>query len=234
MSRGLSAALLTAAVFLSPVPLIATTIPAAAQVNVSVSFNTFYDELSPYGDWHYHPRWGDVWRPIRVERDFRPYQRGYWVNTIEYGWVWNSEYPWGDIPFHYGRWVFDPYDGWLWVPGYVWAPAWVVWRQGGGHVGWFPMPPDPDFLAGYDVYRTDWDWNRGHFGYSDWYGPSFAVGLAASWLFVELRYFPQRDYYRYVRPRTQVVNIINNTVNVTNYVTVNNRIINRSVDIAQV
>ena len=96
----------------------------------NVSFGYFYDELAPYGVWYNHPRWGDVWHPTRVEADFRPYYRGHWVNTIEYGWTWNSDYPWSDVPFHYGRWVLDPNDGWLWVPGYVWAPAWVIWRSG--------------------------------------------------------------------------------------------------------
>ena len=236
MSRRLSSSLLAAVVALSPIPLIATSTPAAAQfnVNINVGFDTFYDELSPYGDWNYHPRWGDVWRPRRIGADFRPYSRGYWVNTIEYGWTWETQDPWGDIPYHYGRWVMDPYDGWLWVPGYTWAPAWVVWRQGGGNIGWFPMPPDDRFLAGYDVYRADWNWDRGYFGYSDWYGPSIVAGLAAAWTFVALDRFADRDYYRYAVPQTRVVNIINNTTNITNYITVNNRIVNRSVDVAQV
>ena len=87
MSRRLSASLLAAAVALTPIPLIAT---AQVNVNVNVGFDYFYDELSPYGQWNYHPRWGDVWRPTRVGSDFRPYYRGYWVNT-EYGWTWESQ-----------------------------------------------------------------------------------------------------------------------------------------------
>jgi hypothetical protein len=235
MSRRLSASLLAAAVALTPIPLIATATPAAAQVNVNVNigFDYFYDQLSPYGEWNYHPRWGDVWRPTRVGSDFRPYFRGYWVNT-EYGWTWESEEPWGDATYHYGRWVFDPNDGWMWVPGYTWAPAWVVWRGGGNNIGWFPMPPDDRFLAGVEVYRDDWDWNRGYFGYSDWYGPSVATGLLAAWTFVALDRFADRDYYRYAYPRPQVVNIVNNTTNITNYVTVNNRIVNRSIDVTRV
>jgi Family of unknown function (DUF6600) len=235
MSRRLQATLLAAAVALSPIPLVATSAPAAAQVNVSVNigFDYFYDELAPYGEWNYHPRWGDVWRPVRVNRDFRPYVRGYWVNT-EFGMTWESQDAWGDLTYHYGRWVYDPYDGWLWVPGYTWAPAWVVWRGDSRNIGWFPMPPDDRFLAGVEVYRTDWNWDRGYFGYSDWYGPSIATGLLAAWTFVALDHFADRDYYRYVQPRTQIVNIVNNTTNITNYVTVNNRIVNRSVDVTLV
>jgi hypothetical protein len=216
--------------------MIAMATPAAAQVNVgvNVSFDYFYDRLSPYGEWYYHPRWGDVWHPTRVGADFRPYYRGHWVNTVEYGWTWNSDDPWGGVPYHYGRWVFDPVDGWLWVPGYTWAPAWVVWRGGGNNIGWFPMPPDDQFLAGVEVYRDDWNWDRGYYGYADWYGPTIATGLLAAWTFVALDHFADRDYYRYAYQRPQVVNIINNTTNVTNYTTVNNRIINRSVDVTRV
>src|ERR1044071_7606642 len=171
MQRKLAARLLATALVLSPVAFIEAAVPASAQTNFSISFGYFRDELAPYGRWYHHARWGDVWRPS--ERGFRPYYRGHWDYTNRYGWVWASDYEWGDIPFHYGRWVYDPYDGWLWVPGYVWAPAWVVWRSGGGYIGWFSMPPDDDFLAGDEFYRTDWkDWDRG-FGYVDWYGPSY-------------------------------------------------------------
>src|SRR5262245_4828068 len=91
--------------------------------DADVSFGGFQRELSPYGDWSYNPRWGDVWRP-RVAYGFKPYFNGYWANTREYGWMWISDDPWGDVTYRYGRWVFDPRDGWMWVPGYVWGPSW--------------------------------------------------------------------------------------------------------------
>ena len=225
-----------AALAMSPVALVATSNPASAQAGFSVSFGYFYDELQPYGTWHHHPRWGDVWRPRGVEADFRPYYRGHWENTRQYGFLWASDHVWGDIPFHYGRWVYDPFDGWLWLPGYVWGPSWVVWRSGGGYTGWFPMPPDDGFLyGGNDPYLNRWDnWDRGY-GYADWYGPSFGLNqLINFWIFVEDRRFADRDYIRYVPPRNTYVNIVNNTTNVTNYVTVNNYIINRSVDVTRV
>ena len=170
-----------------------TTAPAAAQGNFSISFGYFYDELAPYGRWYHHPRWGDVWHPIRVERGFRPYRNGHWEYTNRYGWLWESDYDeWGDITSHYGRWVYDPNDGWLWVPGYVWAPAWVVWRSAPGYVGWFPMPPDDRFLAGDEIYRTDWNnWDRGY-GYADWYGPSYGSNwLASVAVWVDDRHFAE-------------------------------------------
>jgi hypothetical protein len=235
MPRKFSIKLVAAALALSAVPLAATTLPASAQANFRVSFGYFYDSLAPYGQWFHHPRWGDVWQPRRIESDFRPYRRGHWDYTDRFGWVWASDYVWGDIPFHYGRWVFDPSDGWLWVPGYVWSPAWVVYRRGGGYVGWFPMPPDEAFLAGDEVYRTNWDnWDRSY-GYLDWYGPRFGPNwLLSMGVFVDERHFADRDFSRFTPRPDALPSIVNNTRNVTNYATVNNYIVNRSVDRDQI
>src|SRR6266567_5874242 len=235
MSRKFTVKLFAATLALSPIALVGTTLPASAQGNFRVSFGYFYDSLAPYGQWFHHARWGDVWQPRRVERNFRPYSRGHWDYTDRFGWVWAADYEWGDIPFHYGRWVYDPYDGWLWVPGYVWSPAWVVYRRGGGYVGWFPMPPDDAFLAGDEIYRTNWDnWDRAY-GYLDWYGPRFGPNwLLSIGVFVDERHFADRDFNRFAPRPNELVNIINNTRNVTNYTTVNNYIVNRSVDREQI
>src|SRR5690606_41688585 len=102
--------------------------------NEQVSFQLFYDELSPYGQWINDPQYGYIWLPD-VRGDFRPYAtNGHWINT-EYGNTWYSDYDWGWAPFHYGNWVFNNNYGWAWVPGYEWGPAWVSWRQGGGQIG---------------------------------------------------------------------------------------------------
>jgi hypothetical protein len=78
---------------------------------------------------------------------WRPYcDQGHWVYTAD-GWFWESDYPWGDIVFHYGRWYRDS-RGWIWVPGYDWAPAWVCWRRAEGYCGWAPLPPSAVFKAG--------------------------------------------------------------------------------------
>jgi len=125
---------------------VATYHKAAAQADVQVSYQTFYDELSPYGDWINYPEYGYVWQP-NAGADFRPYNtNGQWVWTEDYGWTWDSYYNWGWAPFHYGRWFFDDYYGWLWEPGYEWAPAWVCWRTGGDYYGWAPL--GPQFSAG--------------------------------------------------------------------------------------
>src|SRR6185503_2328502 len=115
----------------------------SAQVSANVSFQSFYDELSPYGEWIDYPEYGYVWRPDNYRyRDFHPYRSdGRWAWSEEYGWLWVSDYEWGWAPFHYGRWVYDDYDGWLWVPDYEWGPAWVEWRGGDDYYGWAPMRP---------------------------------------------------------------------------------------------
>jgi hypothetical protein len=202
----------------------------AGQYGAEISFDYFYDALAPHGQWFRHPRWGDVWRPVNVSWDFRPYyQDGYWQNTLEFGWTWVSDYAWGDIAFHYGRWVHDPYEGWIWVPGYVWAPSWVIWRSGGGYLGWFPMPPTHSFLLGIEIYHNDWrHWDQS-FGYASWYGPSYGLSWSISqWVFVDERRFGHRHFHRWVAPRHRLLNIVHNTTNITNYVTENNYIVNRS------
>ena len=110
---------------------------ASAQQS-NVSFQMFYDQLSPYGQWIDYPNYGYVWVPD-VGADFVPYSTdGHWVST-EYGWTWVSDYDWGWAPFHYGRWDFDNNYGWFWEPGTEWGPAWVSWRSSNGYYGWEPM-----------------------------------------------------------------------------------------------
>jgi len=112
---------------------------SAAQSN-RVSFQVFYDELSPYGQWVDYKNYGYAWIPD-AGPDFVPYSTdGYWVNT-DYGWTWVSDYEWGWAPFHYGRWDYDNYYGWLWVPDNEWGPSWVNWRRADGYYGWSPMEP---------------------------------------------------------------------------------------------
>ena len=116
--------------------------PAAAQISEDAQI-----ALEQYGEWRPHPRFGEVWMPRDVPRDWRPYEYGHWVFTDEWGWYWVSddvEADWGWVVYHYGRWVHDR-GAWFWVPGDEWAPAWVDWRYGEGdedYVGWAPLPPD--------------------------------------------------------------------------------------------
>src|ERR1043165_3692995 len=122
------------------------------------SYQQFYDELSPYGEWVDDPQYGYVWVPD-AGSDFRPYYSdGYWVNS-EYGNTWVSNYPWGWAPFHYGRWTYSNYYGWMWIPGNVWGPAWVSWRSGAGCYGWAPLGPGISVSVGIgNYYAPDYWW----------------------------------------------------------------------------
>lgn len=130
--------------------------------DVSVSFQVFYDDLSPYGTWVDSPDYGYVWVPA-VSSDFTPYgTNGHWVLTDD-GWTWVSDYSWGWAPFHYGRWYYDASYGSIWIPGEEWGPAWVDWRSSDGYYGWAAMGPggysrDNDrwrFVKNDDFGRTD-------------------------------------------------------------------------------
>ena len=235
MSVKISARLFAAALALavSPLPLMTATTPATAQVSLTVSFDYFHAQLAPYGRWLHHARWGDIWVPAVAH--FRPYyRRGHWVYT-DAGWMWVSDYRWGNIAFHYGRWVYDPEYGWVWVPGYVWAPAWVIWREGDGYVGWFPMPPDNAYLAGEEIYTTAWTNYDRAYGYLDWYGPAYGTNwLAANWVFCPEAHFADSNYVTYALDPPRAEQIVGRTRDVTNYATVNDYVVNRSVDPAAI
>jgi hypothetical protein len=160
----LLASLAIAAAVLSLAPILGTwrATSAQAQYLVDAEFRT---ALSPYGRWQNHSRWGEVWLPDPVPADWRPYARGRWIYTDDWGWYWEAadeEAAWGWVAYHYGRWVNDPELGWLWIPGEDWGPAWVDWRYGDEYVGWAPLPPD-ELLV---VYRDDpiyWSFVRPHY-----------------------------------------------------------------------
>ncbi|HEY6914548.1 MAG TPA: DUF6600 domain-containing protein, partial [Paludibacter sp.] len=125
----------------------------------NVSFQVFYDELSPYGQWIDYDNYGYVWIPD-AGYDFAPYStNGRWIMT-QYGWTWASDYNWGWAAFHYGRWSFNDSFGWYWVPDNEWGPAWVNWRQADGYYGWSPMEPgmttSRSFNNHYDNNYNNW------------------------------------------------------------------------------
>ncbi|WP_158859890.1 DUF6600 domain-containing protein [Lunatibacter salilacus] len=169
----------------------------ASVAPMNVSFQVFYDELSPYGDWVSDPTHGYVWIPY-VDAGFQPYQtNGYWVNS-RFGNTWVSLYDWGWAPFHYGRWFFTDFYGWAWVPGYEWAPAWVSWRTGRGYYGWAPLWPS--------------------------IGVHVSIGFPMHhWVFVPRRRFLARNIYNYYIPQRNVAVIYNRTTIINNTYIYNNR-----------
>jgi hypothetical protein len=141
-------------------------------VHVSVGFQTFYDELQPYGTWVNSPQHGYVWSYRPSSGQFKPYStNGRWVYTDD-GWTWVSDYNWGWAPFHYGRWVYDNELGWLWVPGNEWAPAWVTWGSYNGNFAWAPIGPGISISIGtsYRPPANYWEVCPGnYFGRRDWH-----------------------------------------------------------------
>ncbi len=169
----------------------------AQSVEGGITYQTFYDELSPHGEWIDYPEYGYVWRPS-LGGDFRPYStNGRWVWTDDYEWMWVSDYSWGWGPFHYGRWFDDPLYGWLWMPGYEWAPAWVAWRDGGDYYGWAPLRPGIHISVGFAMNS---------------YNPPIDY-----WCFTPRRYITSNRLYNYCLPRSRNVTIINNTTIINNY-----------------
>ncbi|MCL4730903.1 MAG: hypothetical protein KJ044_10770, partial [Planctomycetes bacterium] len=142
-----------------------------ARVEVEITY--FHDALAPHGTWVEVQGYGRCWTPHHVDEDWRPYSRGHWVWIDDYGWYWVSDHQWGWACEHYGRW-FRLERRWYWVPGYEWSGGWVVWREGGGHVGWAALPPScPWHSGGIRVQGVNWDAEIYEFG----------------WVFVEHRYF---------------------------------------------
>ncbi|HNR18000.1 MAG TPA: hypothetical protein PKG90_15135 [Chitinophagaceae bacterium] len=156
-----------------------------------VSYQTFYDELSPHGRWIDYPGHGYVWVPD-AGPDFRPYStNGHWVWTEDAEWMWVSDYDWGWAPFHYGRWDQDPYYGWYWVPGYEWSPAWVAWRDGGDYYGWAPIRPGINISVNFNIGS---------------YSPPYDF-----WCFAPRRYITYPRIYDYYIDRRRNYSIINIT-----------------------
>jgi len=173
----------------------------ASAMRVNVSFQLFYDQLSPYGTWVYQPDYGYVWIPD-VTSDFSPYATdGHWELT-DYGWTWVSDFEWGWAPFHYGRWLYDEYYGYMWVPDNEWGPAWVTWRRSNGYYGWTPMAP------GISVNIT--------------FGRNYYVPYDR-WIFVRDRDFCRHDIYRYYVNNSNNVTIINNSTIINNTYVDNSR-----------
>ena len=165
-----------------------------------VSFQIFYDQLSPYGEWVDYLNYGYVWIPD-VGSDFTPYSTdGHWILT-NYGWTWVSDYDWGWAPFHYGRWDYDNNYGWFWVPDTEWGPAWVTWRSANGYYGWAPMEPGISISISFgSVYNR----NKDH------------------WIFVRDRDIERSDIHNYYVNKTYNERIIRNS-SVINKTYVDNR-----------
>ncbi len=177
----------------------------------------FYDDLAPYGRWVYASGPGWAWSPYGVQADWHPYLLGHWVFT-DYGWTWASDEQWGWAVYHYGRWHQDPQYGWVWVPGTEWGPAWVAWHEGGGYVGWAPLPWQVRVQAGVGL---------------DWAGINVSLE-PSSWCFVNARNLVDPGVRNYIMPPARNVTLIQATQNITNYTYINNRVVNQGVRVESI
>lgn len=180
----------------------------SSRADTDITFQDFYDALSPDGDWVELEEYGYCWRPF-VDDHWRPYTDGQWVYT-DAGYTWLSNEPWGWATYHYGRWTKVKNWGWVWVPGYEWGPAWVSWRTNDDYIGWAALPPEAVWepSAGINVY-VDVDYGIG----PDWYA------------FCPVTYFCAPRLRTVCLPWRNNITIINNTVNITRIRNVNNGII---------
>jgi DNA segregation ATPase FtsK/SpoIIIE-like protein len=180
----------------------------SARADTEITFQDFYDSLSPDGDWVELEEYGYCWRPF-VDDQWRPYTDGQWVYT-DAGYTWLSNEPWGWATYHYGRWTKVKNWGWVWVPGYEWGPAWVSWRTNDDYIGWAALPPEAVWepSTGFSVF-VDIDYGIG----PDWYA------------FCPVTYFCAPRLRTVCLPWRNNITIINNTVNITKIRNVNNGII---------
>jgi len=177
----------------STAPVVAVAPVPALAVPAVPTLDYFQSQLAPYGTWITLPDYGLCWQPA-VGPAWRPYfDGGSWTYT-DAGWYWQSDYPWGDIAFHYGRWAYTV-TGWVWVPGYDYAPAWVVWRHADadGYVGWAPLVPGAVYINGGWRYHgvavaADYD---------------FGIG-AGFFVFVDGGHFWDHDFHAYVVPHDRL------------------------------
>jgi hypothetical protein len=167
--------------------------PLGAQVDDKDprALDQFQTQLDPYGAWADDPKFGHVWVPARsvVGENFSPYvTAGHWALDTEDNYVWVSDYPFGDVVFHYGRWAWTSY-GWSWIPGYQYAPSWVSWRVPTAeyaYVGWAPLAPSFVWMGGIAV--------------SLWYpSPYYWVFCPSAYLFAPYPYHHIVTYPPYVQ-----------------------------------
>ena len=113
----------------------------------------YANDLDDHGRWVNSGEYGWVWQPSGVAEDWRPYYQGRWA-PYSGGMTWISDEPWAYVAYHHGRWHWSLGVGWFWIPGINYSPAWVAWNYTPGYYGWAPL--------GY--YNTPAHWGYGAWG----------------------------------------------------------------------
>ena len=126
--------------------------------------------LEEYGRWErvsYEGAYHELWRPTRIEPDWRPYTAGRWI--VYYGdHCWVPDEPFGYVTHHYASWVYvESARSWYWAPpavravsrtpslflSFAWYPGRVGWLYDDRSIGWVPLAPDEPYYG----YRS---WGR--------------------------------------------------------------------------
>lgn len=126
------------------------------------------EELDNYGDWVNTPDYGYVWQP-QVVPSWAPYQVGQWQWLDWYGWTWVSADPWGWAPYHYGRWFWRTNFGWLWYPGVFGVPHY--WSP--ALVGFFGFGGGGGFGLGFGFGHIGWVPLAPYEVFHPWWGRGF-------------------------------------------------------------
>ncbi len=205
-----------------------------------VSFQSFYDELSPYGEWimvtkeeidsvlkkgegqGYSSPFADentlfIWHPSVDNPGWKPYLNGKWEYTAQ-GWMWVSDYTWGWAPYHYGRWMQFKEYGWVWMPGYVWSPSWVMWRVSGTHVGWSPLSPSARWNSEYGITAENYKYNPGD----------------DDWVFVQKSAFDEKFNDANIAPISENGRLIAGSQKILDIKAEDNRLVNTGPDVKQI
>jgi hypothetical protein len=99
-------------------------------------------DLDMAGAWVETEQWGTVWQP-KTPAGWAPFRNGHWrwYNALGYTFVGGDA--WGWLPYHYGRWAHSPALGWIWAPSLsaVFKPGDVFWLSGPKLAGWGPLAP---------------------------------------------------------------------------------------------
>ena len=119
----------------------------------------YADELDNRGRWVHSDEFGWVWQPNGVAEDWRPYYDGRWAPYAG-GMTWVSNEPWAYVAYHHGRWNWGAGLGWCWIPGVNYSPAWVAWNNTPGYCGWAPLGYyNTPCTWGYGAWRGGYAWN---------------------------------------------------------------------------
>ncbi|MGO9012621.1 MAG: DUF6600 domain-containing protein [Bryobacteraceae bacterium] len=151
------------------------------------------EDLDNYGDWVNTPDYGYVWQP-QVAPGWAPYQMGQWEWLNWYGWTWVSADPWGWAPYHYGRWFWRTGFGWLWYPGVFGMPHYwspaLVGFFGFGGVG---------FGFGFDFGNLGWVPLAPYEVLHPWWGRGFYGSAGYINHFLSIRNVNIRNVYQNAR-----------------------------------